>query len=100
MLELVNPKTSTAEVKILLDEKIIKQLKENGILSELAYIYFAIEVEKAENANPKICKIELEDFADRWNLKIIKVRKALIDLDNKGVIFTNEPSIIQLSLSL
>lgn len=103
MLQLIenpNPETKTNEVKILLDEKLIKALKEEGIIKGLGYIYLAIEIEKAENPNPRICEINVEEFADRWNLKIIEVKKALIDLDDKQVISTNSPSVVQLSLSL
>lgn len=100
LVENPTPESKANEVKILLDEKTIKALKEEGILKGLGYIYFAIEIEKAENPNPRMCEIELEEFADRWNLKIIEVKKALIDLDDKQVISTNSPSVVQLSLSL
>ena len=87
------------EAKLLLDEKAIKALKEEGIIKGLGYIYLAIEIEKAENPDPKKLEIDLVDFADRWNLRIIEVQKAMIDLDSKGVtLITNSPKIIQLSL--
>ena len=104
MLELVTTgeaaENNTNEAKILLDAKTIYQLKEQGVLSGLGYIYLAIEIEKAENPNPRSCEIDIEEFAQRWNLKQSQVRKALIDLDDKAVIFTNTPSTVQLSLSL
>jgi hypothetical protein len=88
------------EAKILLDEKAIKALKELGVVKGLSYIYFAIEIERAENPDPKKLEIDLIDFADRWNLRTIEVQKALIDLDTKGVTYiTNAPAVIQLSLS-
>ena len=88
------------EAKLLIDEKTIKALKEEGIIKGLGYIYLAIEIEKAENPDPKKLEINFEDFADRWNLRIIEVKKAMIDLDSKGVtLITNSPKIIQLSLS-
>ena len=88
------------EAKLLIDEKTIKALKEEeGIIKGLGYIYLAIEIEKAENPDPKKLEINFEDFADRWNLRIIEVKKAMIDLDSKGVtLITNSPKIIQLSL--
>jgi hypothetical protein len=87
------------EAKLLIDEKTIKALKEEGIIKGLGYIYLAIEIEKAENPDPKKLEIDLVDFADRWNLRIIEVRKAMIDLDSKGItLITNSPKIIQLSL--
>lgn len=102
MLKLVTEEAAekgTSEAKILLNEKTIKALKEEGIIKGLGYIYLAIEIEKAENPNPKKLEIDLIEFADRWNVKIIELRKALIDLDDKGVtLTTNTPQIIQLSL--
>jgi hypothetical protein len=87
------------EAKLLLDEKTIKALKESGVIKGLGYIYFAIEIEKAENTDLRELKINLIDFADRWNLRTIEVQKAMIDLDSKGVtLITNSPKIIQLSL--
>ena len=87
------------EAKLLIDEKTIKALKESGVIKGLGYIYFAIEIEKAENTDLRELKINLEDFADRWNLRIIEIRKALIDLDDKGVMCTtNTPAVIQLSI--
>ncbi len=103
MLQLVNEEAvgkNKNEAKLLLDEKVIKELKESGIIKGLGYIYLAIEIEKAENPNPKKLEIDLVEFADRWNLRIIEVRKALIDLDDKGVtLTTNTPRVVQLSLS-
>jgi hypothetical protein len=100
MLELVQPEPSTAEVKILLDEKIIKELFDKKILSKLAYIYFAIEVEKGENPNPHTLKIDKDEFTERWNLKsIADIEKALIDLHWKGAVHDSKrEEIIQLSL--
>ena len=87
------------EAKLLIDEKTIKALKELGVVKGLSYIYFAIEIERAENPDPKKLEIDLVDFADRWNLRIIEIQKAMIDLDSKGVtLITNSPKIIQLSL--
>jgi len=104
MLQLVNNEEAVGknknEAKLLLDEKTIKDLKESGIIKGLGYIYLAIEIEKAENPNPKKLEIDLVDFADRWNLRIIEIQKAMIDLDSKGVtLITNTPKVIQLSLS-
>lgn len=103
MLQLVNEeaiKKNKNEAKLVIDEKTIKALKESGIIKGLGYIYLAIEIEKAENPDPKKLEIDLVDFADRWGLKITQVRKALIDLDDKGVTYTtNTPKVIQLSLS-
>ena len=80
------------EAKLLLDENTIKALKESGVIKGLGYIYFAIEIEKAENPDPKKLEINLIDFADRWNLRIIEIQKAMIDLDSKGVtLITNSP---------
>ena len=88
------------EAKLLIDEKTIKALKESGVIKGLGYIYLAIEIEKAENTDLRELKINFEDFADRWNLRIIEVKKAMIDLDSKGVtLITNTPKVIQLSLS-
>lgn len=104
MLQLVTEEAaerSMNEAKILLDEKVIKALKESGIIKGLGYIYLAIEIEKAENPDPKKLEIDLEEFADRWNLRIIEVQKAIIDLDDKGLaLITNTPKVVQLSLSL
>jgi hypothetical protein len=89
-----------SEAKLLLDEKTIKALKEEGIIKSLGYIYLATEIEKAENPDPKKLEIDLIEFANRWNVKIIEVQKAMIDLDDKGVThITNTPEIVQLSLS-
>lgn len=103
MLQLVNEeaiKKNKNEAKLVIDEKTIKALKESGIIKGLGYIYLAIEIEKAENPDPKKLEIDLVDFAGRWDLKITQVRKALIDLDDKGVTYTtNTPKVIQLSLS-
>lgn len=103
MLKLVTEEAvekSTNEAKILLDENVIKGLKESGIIKGLGYIYLAIEIEKTENPDPKKLEIDLIEFADRWNVKIIELRKALIDLDDKGVtLTTNTPKVVQLSLS-
>jgi hypothetical protein len=103
MLQLVNEEAvgkNKNEAKLLIDEKTIKTLKESGIIKGLGYIYLAIEIEKAENPNPKKLEIDLVDFADRWNLRIIEIQKAMIDLDSKGVtLITNTPKVIQLSLS-
>ena len=104
MLQLVNNEEAVGknknEAKLLLDEKTIKDLKESGIIKGLGYIYLAIEIEKAENPDPKKLEIDLVDFADRWNLRIIEIQKAMIDLDSKGVtLITNTPKVIQLSLS-
>jgi len=103
MLQLVTEEAaerSMNEAKILLDEKVIKALKESGIIKGLGYIYLAIEIEKAENPDPKKLEIDLEEFADRWNLRIIEVQKAIIDLDYKGLaLITNTPKVVQLSLS-
>ena len=103
MLQLVTEEAAgknTSEAKILLDEKTIKALKESGVIRGLGYIYLAIEIEKAENPDPKKLEIDLVDFADRWNLKIIEIQKAMIDLDSKGVtLITNTTAVIQLSLS-
>jgi hypothetical protein len=63
------------EAKLLLDEKTIKALKESGVIKGLGYIYLAIEIEKAENTDLRELKINFEDFADRWNLRIIEVKK-------------------------
>ena len=102
MLQLVTEEAvgkNKNEAKLLLDEKTIKALKESGVIKGLGYIYFAIEIEKAENTDLRELKINLEDFADRWNLRIIEIRKALIDLDDKGVMCTtNTPAVIQLSI--
>lgn len=102
MLELVATgeavESNKNEAQILLNEKVIKRLKEDGIFKGLNYIYLAIEIEKAENPNPKTCKIEIEDFCQRWGVKETAVRKALIDLDDIGVILITNPSIVQLSL--
>ena len=79
MLELVNKEAvgkNKNEAKLLIDEKTIKALKESGIIKGLGYIYLAIEIEKAENADPKKLEINLVDFADRWNLRIIEIQKA------------------------
>ena len=87
------------EAKLLLDENTIKALKESGVIKGLGYIYFAIEIEKAENTDLRKLEINLIDFADRWNLRTIEVQKAMIDLDSKGItLITNSPKIIQLSL--
>ena len=87
--------------KLVLDEKTIKALKESGVIKGIGYIYLAIEIEKAENTDLRELKIDLVNFADRWNLRIIEVKKALIDLDNKGVMCTtNTPAVVQLSLEL
>ena len=104
MLQLVNNEEAVGknknEAKLLLNEKTIKDLKELGIIKGLGYIYLAIEIEKAENPDPKKLEIDLVDFADRWNLRIIEIQKAMIDLDSKGVtLITNTPKVIQLSLS-
>ena len=103
MLQLVTEEAvgkNTNEAKILLDEKTIKALKEEKIIKGLGYIYLAIEIEKAENPDPKKLEIDLIEFANRWNVKIIEVQKAMIDLNNKGVTYiTNTPKVIQLSLS-
>ena len=103
MLQLVNEEAAGKwrnEAKVLIDEKTIKALKESGIIKGLGYIYLAIEIEKAENTDLRKLEINLVNFADRWNLKITEVRKALIDLDGKGVtLITNTPKVIQLSLS-
>lgn len=102
MLKLVTEEAAeknTSEAKLLLDEKIIKGLKESGIIKGLGYIYLAIEIEKAENPDPKKLEIDVTEFADRWNVKIIEVRKALIDLEDKEItLTTNTPQVIQLSL--
>ena len=102
MLQLVTEEAvgkNKNEAKLLLDENTIKALKESGVIKGLGYIYFAIEIEKAENTDLRELKINLEDFADRWNLRIIEIRKALIDLDDKGVMCTtNTPAVIQLSI--
>jgi hypothetical protein len=102
MLQLVTEEAvgkNKNEAKLLLDENTIKALKESGVIKGLGYIYFAIEIEKAENPDPKKLEINLIDFADRWNLRIIEIQKAMIDLDSKGVtLITNSPKIIQLSL--
>ena len=102
MLQLVNEEAvekNKNEAQLLLNKKVIKELKESGIIKGLGYIYLAIEIEKAENPNPKKLEIDLVEFADRWNLKIIEVRKGLIDLDDKGVtLTTNTPKVVQLSL--
>lgn len=99
MLELVKEKAvgkNKNEAKLMIDEKTIKALKESGIIKGLGYIYLAIEIEKAENPDSKKLKINLVDFANRWNLRITEIQKAIIDLDSKGVtLITNTPKVIQ-----
>lgn len=87
------------EVKVALDEKTIKDLFETKVLSKLAYIFFALEIEKAESRNTEKLKIDKEEFCDRWNIKIAECEKAIIDLEHKAAIKTDNPSkFIQLSL--
>lgn len=93
------PKKWKDEVKVAMDEATIKDLFERRILSKLAYIYFAIEIEKAENGNSLKLKIEKEEFCDRWNIKIADCEKAVIDLEHKAAINIDNPDkFIQLSL--
>jgi hypothetical protein len=86
---------------IALNEKTIKDLfLERKILSKLSYIFLAIEIEKAENPNPNILKIDKTEFCDRWNLKISDLEKGLIDLHWKGGIHDGKrEETVQLTLN-
>jgi hypothetical protein len=80
---------------IRLERKDIKKLFEQGILNKETYTYFALRIEQGK---AKTFEVNIEEFAEEWNLKIYDVTKALNSLANKGGLDTNAPAIIQLTL--
>lgn len=93
--------TSPSGVQILIDEQKIKTLFEQKIINKLAYIYFALEIEKSESPDERSLRIDKEEFCERWDLRFIDVDRAILDLDYKGKVTDHHRgSYIQLSLIL
>jgi hypothetical protein len=71
--------------RISLSETQIRNLRSLGVLNSTSYIYLAIKVMEEESKH-KYVNFNLIEFADRWHLRLIEIRKSLITLEDKGLI--------------
>jgi hypothetical protein len=71
--------------RISLSENQIRNLRSLGILNSTSYIYLAIKVMEEESKDEYV-NFNLVEFADRWHLRLIEIRKSLITLEDKGLI--------------
>lgn len=71
--------------RISLSETQIRNLRSLGVLNSTSYIYLAIKVMEEESKH-KYVNFNLIEFADRWHLRLIEIRKTLIVLEDKGLI--------------
>lgn len=96
IVSLVPPgQTENNPVAVRLTEKYIKHLFDTKVLPKLAYIYFGLVIEKQETTKD----INIEEFCDRWNIKMFDFIKCVNDLNKKGVVHThNQLKHIQLTL--
>lgn len=96
IVSLVPPgQTENNPVAVRLTEKYIKKLFDAKVLPKLAYIYFALVIEKLYNTQ----NINVEEFCDRWNITTFDFIKCVNDLNKKDVVHThNQPKHIQLTL--
>ena len=82
-IELIEvPDVSTT---IILPESQVRNLRLLGVLNSTSYIYLAIKIIQEESKD-KYVDFNLVDFAERWNLRLIEIRKSLIVLEDKGLI--------------
>lgn len=70
---------------IILTESQVRNLRSSGVLNSTSYIYLAIKIMEQECKNNYV-PFNLVEFADRWHLKLLEVRKSLITLEDKGLI--------------
>jgi|LakMenE01Jun11ns_1017448.scaffolds.fasta_scaffold9532637_2 hypothetical protein len=82
-MELIEvPDVSTT---IILSESQVRNLRSLGILNSIGYTYLAIKIMEQESKD-KYVPFNLVEFADRWHLRLIEIRKSLITLEDKGLI--------------
>lgn len=82
-MELIEvPDVSTT---IILSESQVRNLRSLGILNSIGYTYLAIKIMEQESKD-KYVPFNLVEFADRWHLRLIEIRKSLIVLEDKGLI--------------
>lgn len=82
-LELIE--TPDVSTTIILSESQVKNLKSLGVLNSVGYTYLAIKIMEQESKDNYV-PFNLVDFADRWHLRLIEIRKFLIVLEDKGLI--------------
>lgn len=70
---------------ITLSETQVRSLRSLGVLNSLAYTYLAIKIMEQETKD-KFVPFNLVEFADKWHLRLVEIRKSLIMLEDKGLI--------------
>ena len=71
--------------RISLSETQVRNLRSLGVLNSTSYIYLAIKIMEKESKD-KYVDFNLVEFAERWHLRLIEIRKSLITLEDKGLI--------------
>jgi hypothetical protein len=71
--------------RISLSETQVRNLRSLGVLNSTSYIYLAIKIMEEESKD-KYVDFNLVEFAERWHLRLIEIRKSLIILEDKGLI--------------
>jgi hypothetical protein len=71
--------------RISLSEAQVRNLRSLGVLNSTSYIYLAIKIMEEESKD-KYVDFNLVEFAERWHLRLIEIRKSLITLEDKGLI--------------
>jgi hypothetical protein len=71
--------------RIELSENQIRNLRSLGVLNTTSYIYLAIKIMEEESKDNYV-NFNLVEFAERWHLRLIEIRKSLITLEDKGLI--------------
>jgi hypothetical protein len=71
--------------RISLSETQVRNLRSLGVLNSTSYIYLAIKIMEEESKD-KYVDFNLVEFAERWHLRLIEIRKSLITLEDKGLI--------------
>jgi len=71
--------------RISLSETQVRNLRSLGVLNSTSYIYLAIKIMEEESKD-KYVDFNLVEFAERWHLRLIEIRKTLIVLEDKGLI--------------
>ena len=80
LIEIADLSTKTS-----LSETQVRNLRSLGVLNSTSYIYLAIKIMEEESKD-KYVDFNLVEFAERWHLRLIEIRKSLITLEDKGLI--------------
>ena len=80
---------------IRLEKQDIKRLFEIKVINKEAYVYLALKLEQGRD---KVSSVNVEEFAEDWNIQQSDVRKIITSLDSKNAIASNQPQTIQMEL--